>query len=151
MQNIQPKNQGPLCFVIMPFKKDFDPIYNAIKEICENEGFYCIRTDKIKKGMIIRNIFDNILNSKAIIADLTEKNPNVLYELGVAHTIARKTIMISQDKDLPFDISSGYVIFYDNTIEGYQILARELKKLLSYLLDGGIIDNPVQESIKLYI
>jgi hypothetical protein len=55
--------------------------------------------------------------------------------------------MISQDRDIPFDISQGFVIFYENTIKGYLLLDRELRKLLRYLMNGGAIENPVQMSM----
>ena len=135
------------CFVIIPFKKEYDSIYKAIEKIVKEEGFSCTRADKVVNGIITKDIFDNIFNSTVIIADLNEKNPNVFYELGVAHSAGRKTIMISQDRKIPFDVSLGYVILYDNTIEGSQILDCELRRILRYLLGGGAIDNPVQMSL----
>jgi len=134
----------PLCFVIMPFKKEFDPIYDEIKRIAENEGFHCIRADEITKGIISEDIFDNIFNSSVIIADLTEKNPNVFYELALAHLASKNVIMISQDRDIPFHISPGYVVLYENTIRGSQILDRELRRLLRHVLNGGTIKNPLK-------
>ena len=134
----------PLCFVIMPFRREFDSIYNTIKEISENERYICVRADEIATGIISKDIFENMFNASVIVADLTEKNPNVFYELGVAHSIGGKTIMISQDKDIPFHISPEYVIFYENTIGGKKILECELRRLFKHLLSGGTIDNPAQ-------
>lgn len=137
-------NSKPLCFVIMPFKKEFDPIYNKIKEITKNEGFFCVRADEITRGIISRDIFDNIFRAFVIIADLTGKNPNVFYELALAHYIGKKVIMISQDRDIPFHVSPGYVVLYEDTIEGSQILDHELRRLLRHSLNGGTIENPLQ-------
>jgi hypothetical protein len=76
----------------MPFKEEFNSIYNAVKRIAKDEEFYCIRADEIMKGIITDDIFNRISNSFVIIADLTDKNPNVFYELGVAHTIEKKQL-----------------------------------------------------------
>jgi hypothetical protein len=55
--------------------------------------------------------------------------------------------MISQDRDIPFDLSLGYVVLYENTIGGYQILDHELRRLLRHILNGEKIDNFVQMSL----
>ena len=137
-----------LFFVIMPFDRKFDIIYRKIKKTAENEGFYCTRADETAKGIILKDIFNDILNAFVIVADVTEKNPNVFYELGVAHTLGRKTIMISQNKDIPYNISFEHVLFYNNVIGGDKTLVRKLRILFRYLLGGGKIDNAVQISLR---
>ena len=95
----------PLCFVIMPFKEEYASVYNKIKHAAEDENYICKRVDEVAIGSITKNILQYIFYSKAIIADLTDSNPNVFYELGVAHAIGRKTILITQEERIPFDIS----------------------------------------------
>lgn len=134
----------PLCFVIMPFKKEYRPIFDKIRGAAEDEGFDCKRADEVAIGPITRNIFEHIFYAEAIVADLTDSNPNVFYELGVAHTIGRKTILITQEKEIPFDISGDFIIKYKNTIEGGERLSEELTRLLHHIHKGGVIDNPAQ-------
>lgn len=134
----------PKCFVLMPFNSDLKPVYEKIKSIAEEVGFNCRRADEIAIGPINKAIFESIFYANAIIADLTNFNPNVFYELGVAHSIARKTILISQEEKLPFDVSGDFVIKYQNTIPGGDHLCKEIKRLLSYIKEGGVIDNPAQ-------
>ncbi len=134
----------PLCFVLMPFSDDLKPIYEKMKSVAEEVGFECKRADEVAVGSITKSIFENIFYAKAIIAELTGSNPNVFYELGVAHAISRKTILITQEEKIPFDIAGDLVIKYQNTIEGGEHLGKELKRLLSHVKEGGVIDNPTQ-------
>ena len=79
-----------------------------------------------------------------VIADLTFSNPNVYYELAISHCIGRKTILITQEEKIPFDIGQEYIIKYENTIKGATILEEQVKRLLKHIIDGGVIDNPAQ-------
>lgn len=86
------------CFVIMPFKGDLKEVYEkAIKPASKEAGFTPLRVDEVP-GIynINRKIIQNIFTSEVVIADLTGWNPNVFYELGVAHSIDNKTIPIIQ-------------------------------------------------------
>lgn len=144
-----PAESSRLCFVLMPFKDSLFHVYlKAIKPACERAGFDPLRVDELK-GMfnIHRKIIEHIFISEAIIADLTEWNPNVFYEMGVAHAIDNKTIIIIQRQNkLPFDVTNYRCIRYDNTDEG-------LEKLSSNITEGLLnIDelrkypsNPVQD------
>lgn len=135
----------PLCFVIMPFDAEFKGIFNTIiKDTAQELGFTCQTAEEATTGHITKTIFESIYFAKVIIADLTNSNANVFYELGVAHSIGRKTILISQDKTIPFDISHDLVIFYDNSIQGGEKLRNDLDKSLRKILNGGTIDNPTQ-------
>lgn len=94
-------------FVIMPFKNEFDYIYqNQIKKVCEQNNLICKRGDDLYSSeSIMQDIWSFIYNSKIIIADCSGKNPNVMYELGIAHTMGKKVILITQDvNDIPFDL-----------------------------------------------
>lgn len=89
-------NSLKLCFVLMPFKDDMKEVYrDAIKPACKRASFVSLRVDELKGAFNInRKIIEHIFSSDAIIADLTDWNPNVFYELGVAHAIDNKTITI---------------------------------------------------------
>lgn len=106
-----PKRQ---CFVIMPFSKtrscrseDWTEIYrNVIKPAVEGAGFNyeCRRSDGLA-GNIIEDILDYLNRADLVIADLTDRNPNVFYELGVRHALRRGTILITQKiAHVPFDL-----------------------------------------------
>jgi len=126
----------------MPFHEKLNSVYNKIKIICNDYDINCQRSDEIAIGSITKGLIQEIYNSDIIIADLTFSNPNVFYELAISHCIGRKTIMITQEDKIPFDIGQEYVINYSNSFEGSLILEKEVKRLLEHLLNGGIIDNP---------
>lgn len=97
-----------MCFVLMPFKSDFKNIYKSINSVARECGLECLRADEIRKSsQIIRDIWEKINESRFVIADLSGCNPNVFYELGLAHAIQKTVILLVQDteKDVPFDIS----------------------------------------------
>ena len=132
------------CFVIMPFRDELNSLFKKLKLICQDLEVECRRSDEIAIGSITKGIFEEIYYSDFIIADLTYSNPNVYYELAVSHCIGRKTILITQEEKIPFDIGQDFVIKYSNTIEGSIILENQLRRLFKHLLNGGSIDNPAQ-------
>ena len=105
------------CFFLMPFHKSYDIIYGKIKQYLNDEGFICNRADEITGSTpIISKILVQIMKSQYIIVDLTECNPNVFYELGIAHTLkeARNVFLIKQKKyEVPFDIKHLTYVEYD--------------------------------------
>lgn len=121
------------CFVIMPFKSDFKEVYQAIKETLESEklNIECNRADDFYQQHIIESILKGITKSEYIIADLTGDNPNVFYELGLAHSIkdADKVIIITQDMEyVPFDLRQFRCIVYEQSTLGLEKLKEELFK-----------------------
>lgn len=104
-----------ICFILMPFKRDFDAIYKVIKFVIEDAGFKCIRADEIfEPRSIIHIICEMIGRAEIIIADLTGRNANVFYELGYAHAFGKNSIIIAQKKkDVPFDLQHRQCVFYN--------------------------------------
>ena len=105
-----------LCFVLMPFRDELELIYKIIKEIVVLEHkLSCMRADDIySAGIIIKEIWDSIQKAQIIIADATGKNPNVFYEMGLAHAIGKDVIIITQTiDDIPFDLRHRRIIIYD--------------------------------------
>jgi hypothetical protein len=82
-----------LCFVLMPFDERFSPIYeNILKKVVEEFGLKCKRADEIfGTKPIIEDIWVYIQKAQILIADLTGRNPNVFYELGLAHAMNKKS------------------------------------------------------------
>lgn len=123
------------CFVIMPFSEDYDEIYDTIKEAVEvDSGLICERADDLTGGgHILEDILEGLGSSEVIIADLTGRNPNVFYELGIAHMVkdVAKIIMLTQDPDsIPFDLRIYRSIVYEQSIAGGKKLKKEIIKAL---------------------
>ena len=96
------------CFFLMPFSKEFDMIYGTIKQYLNDANYICERADEISGSTpIVSKILTSIMKSQYIIVDLTYCNPNVFYELGIAHTLkeARNVLLLKQkNHEIPFDI-----------------------------------------------
>ena len=109
------------CFVISPFGEPFDEHYEQIyKPAIESDkslGLKAVRADEIYgTGAIINDIFTQIAVAELILCDVTGKNPNVNYELGVAHALQKPTVIITQSmEDVPFDYRHLRVIRYDQS------------------------------------
>jgi DNA-binding CsgD family transcriptional regulator len=105
-----------ICMVLMPFKEPFDTYYHEIiEQTIIDLGLLPYRGDSLfRPSPIMNDIWDLIKASKIIIADLTEKNPNVFYELGLSHSIGKPVILITASiGDVPFDLQSLRVIIYN--------------------------------------
>ncbi len=138
-----------LCFVIMPFKGELKEVYQkAIKPACVEAGFKPLRVDEVP-GIynINRKIVEYLYNSEVIIADLTDWNPNVFYELGVAHSIDNKTIpIIRNGQDIPFDVKTYTCVIYEQSDAGLAELKNRLAPLLlSFEHWRRHPTNPVQD------
>lgn len=130
-----------LAFVLMPFTGELTEIYTTlIKPTIENNEFslVCKRADDIRSNKaIMQDIWKSICEARLIIADLTGLNPNVMYELGVAHTLGKETLIIyRKDENIkfPFDIAHIRRIEYENTPVGGTKLAAGLKATLQAIL-----------------
>ena len=123
--------------VMMPFSAEFDNVYQAIKAACANaQAGTPIRVDEIyKPSKIANDIFAAIAQSKLVICDLTGKNPNVLYETGLAHALNVEVVVLTQnEKDVPFDLAQFRFFKYLNNGEGLQELQTTLERVISECL-----------------
>lgn len=121
------------CFVLMPFASDMQLVYeHGIKPLVESMSLRCKRGDEIySENSILGDIWKEIQASEIIIADLTGKNPNVMYELGLCHALWKKVILLSQNSaDIPFDLKVWRVILYDYSFEGSARLKDELMRAI---------------------
>jgi hypothetical protein len=126
------------CFVMMPFGEWFDRYYAeiyvpAIKEA----GYEPVRADELfTTGSVVEQIWEQIEKSKLLLADLSGKNPNVFYELGLAHA-ARKPVVFAaaQVDDVPFDLRHLRVIIYD--IREPEWAARLRKNVTDFLRNAA--------------
>lgn len=120
------------CFVLMPFAKSFDGIWGILREAVTRHGDDCVRADDIfKPGLVMADVLARIRGADYLIADLTGRNPNVYYELGYAHAIAKPVILITRDaSDVPFDLRNHRIIAYADTIAGAGELGRAIARAL---------------------
>ena len=132
------KPDPKLCFVMMPFKpkKEFTPVYRAIRKAVRRSGLKCVRSDNIfDTRAVILDIWDNIRKSRICIADISDMNQNVFYELGMAHSIIRRVMLISkplEENEKPaFDTNYVRCHYYENTGPGL----RDLQDLISRTLN----------------
>lgn len=120
------------CFVLMPFDHKFNPVFDTIKDTLQSSelNMRCSRADDISRGGYVMNdILRNIAESEFIIADLTERNPNVFYELGIAHMTKNDddVILLAQkNEDVPFDLGQFRYIVYEQDQAGYSHLSDTL-------------------------
>jgi nucleoside 2-deoxyribosyltransferase len=122
------------CFVLMPFKEPWsERIWrHHIKPTVESLDLSCKRADDIlSTNVIIEDIWEAINQSNIIIADLTGKNPNVFYELGIAHVVGVPTILLSQDNEIQtFDTAQWRQIRYEDNSVGCELLEKLLKETI---------------------
>ena len=96
-----------LAFVLIPLRDPFLRLFELqIKPTMELLGFRAMKADDIfRQASIMDDIWTFINIARLVVADVTGKNPNVFYELGIAHTIGKDAIILTQNKeDVPFDL-----------------------------------------------
>ena len=127
-----------LCFVLMPMSDDFIELYDdVIKPAVEKAGLKCeYAGDILDPGIIMEDIWDRIERARLIIADLTERNPNVFYEVGYAHALDKcKVILLGQNTDdIPFDLRGFRCIEYRLGPRGPKQLGEKLSKTIEAVL-----------------
>jgi hypothetical protein len=127
------------AFVIMPFKQEYRELYdNFISKLLIDKGLKTKRADEIFGNRpIIADIIENIQKSRLIVAFVTEINPNVLYEIGVAHAINKDVIILTPNVEkLPFDIRHLRCIQYYDTIGGSEKLRNDLGATIDQILSN---------------
>ncbi|MGD0794093.1 MAG: hypothetical protein ABR958_00665 [Dehalococcoidales bacterium] len=129
-----------LCFVLIPFKPSFDRLYKEkIKPCVEACKFRCLRADDLfSPTPILEDIWVHICKSKVIVADVTGRNSNVFYEIGIAHTVGKPVIIITQDKaDVPFDVSQFRYFLYSDDTQGWTKLYNDISSALKSIISGS--------------
>lgn len=128
-----------LVSLMMPFDAAFGGTLTAVRKACTANGLRCQRVDDIwEDSVIVQDIFSLIYRSHVVIVDFTGKNPNVMYETGIAHTLGKHVIPISQSKaDVPFDLQHHRFLAYLPNGEGLN----ELEGALTKKLDQFKIDS----------
>ena len=127
------------AFVVMPFSEEMSPVYRAIHAALDQCGLATVRGDDLYAvsdrnshgGRIIDEVWSAICAAQLVVADCTGRNPNVMYELGIAHTLGRPVMLVSRTKDdIPFDVGHLRFILYAAGESGLVQLQREIVKQL---------------------
>jgi hypothetical protein len=125
-----------LVAAMMPFATEFGPVYQVLQEAATDVGLRCRRADDIwENPAVIQDVVNLIDRATVVICDCTTRNPNVFYEIGVAHTLGREVILITQsESDIPFDLRHLRYVPYLNNAEGRaQLKARLAPRLAQFV------------------
>jgi len=120
-------------FVLMPFSPEFHEVYeDAIKPVVESQGLRCLRADEIFDNKdIVEDVENAIQEALLLVAELTGRNPNVLYEAGYARALDKEVIMLTQNEnDVPFDLRNRRYIRYGTSGRQLTELQKKLTKTL---------------------
>jgi hypothetical protein len=113
----------PFVLVLMPFKTEFYDIYKfGIKGAAEKAGAYAERLDEqIFDEIILERLYNQINKADVIVADMTERNANVFYEVGYAHALGKLVLLLTKNaEDIPFDLKHHQHIVYGGSIDKLQ-------------------------------
>jgi len=133
---------GESCFVMMPFASPIGDYYKSIYEpAIEKAGLIPLRADDdiFSTGKIMDQIWSGINSARILVAELTGRNPNVFYELGLAHALHKPVVLVSSNQeDVPFDVQHIRVIYYDvkDPFWGQKLIAKVSENILS------AVENP---------
>jgi hypothetical protein len=145
------------AFVIMPFSKTesctelvwTDIFENIFRPAFEDCGYRCERAST-SVGSLIKSIITQLRSSWIVLADLTDRNANVFYELGVRHSLCRRTILVAQKDDhVPSDLRGFWWLTYQNTARGASDFKKEIRRLVTDIEQSpDKSDSPVSEFLE---
>lgn len=127
------------CFVLMPFGSPIGDYYQQIYEpAIRKAGLRPVRADAdiFGTGKIIDQIWEGINAAKVLVAELTSRNPNVFYELGLAHALDKPVVLVcANEDDVPFDLKHIRVIYYNvsDPFWGQKLIEKVAENILSAL------------------
>jgi hypothetical protein len=127
--------ESDLVSVMMPFASQFTSVYQALQQLSSDLGLKCLRADDIwNHDAVIQDVVSLICRSKIVVCDCTDRNANVFYEAGVAHSLGKDVILITQNgNDIPFDLRHLRYVTYLNNGEGLMKLATDLRPKIQQL------------------
>lgn len=136
------------CFMVMPFAAPLGGYYESVyKPAIEKAGLRPVRADAeiFGAGKIMDQIWSGIRGAKVLVAELTTRNPNVFYELGLAHALEKPVVLTSSNEDdVPFDLHHIRVIYYDvnDPFWGQKLITKVAENILS------AIENPEEAVLR---
>ena len=136
-----PGGQGKIrCFIVMPFSLEWSgDVHRTLSGACQTLAVQAVRGDDLFTPTdILVDIWHSLNGADIVIADITGRNPNVLYELGIAHTLAKPVLIISRNAaDIPIDLSTRRVILYGQSETDWrEDLETKVTKALKEILEA---------------
>ena len=119
---------------LTPFTEEGEHLFRDCQKILSNVDIFLQRTDNyVEKEDIMMNIVSLIVQSEIVIVNINGRNPNVYYELGIAHAIGKPTILLSETKfesdDIAFDLRQKRIIMYSSMQDLEQQLLYQISRL----------------------
>lgn len=137
------------AFVLMPFEPEFDSLFlKLLKPTLEEIDYEVKRADSfLDQKNILHDIVNSIETADLIIAELTNQNPNVLYELGLCHGLNKPTVLIAQSiDDVPFDLRAYRILIYSTHFDEIINLTEKLTEIcLGHKSNKIIFGNPLTD------
>lgn len=137
------------CFVAMPFASLFEREYTrVIKPAIESAGLVCVRGDEIySEQSIVQDIWKSLRTARLVVAELSGRNPNVMYEVGLAHALGKPIILLTRNQDdVPFDLKSLRYVYYDtDNPEWGNDLRTEVVRAVGKILDSPTLSGHLQD------
>jgi hypothetical protein len=151
LEKIANVEAGDSCFVMMPFADPTGSYYKTVYEpAIKKSGLRAVRADDdmFSTGKIVDQIWTGIHNARVLVAELTGRNPNVFYELGLAHALQKPVVLVSSsEKDVPFDVQHIRVIYYNvlDPFWGEKLIAKIAENILSAMQNPAeaILRKPI--------
>lgn len=132
-------------FVLMPFTDALNPVYeDHIKSVVTRSSLAIARADDFfTHGTILSDIWTAINHAKVIIADCTGRNPNVFYEIGLAHCLGKPTVLVTQNlDDVPFDLRHLRVLQYAYNPRGMVDFEKALEQTIREIIEPAVSPDP---------
>jgi hypothetical protein len=125
-----------LVFVLMPFSEPWsDRVWEVVVATITQMGLRAERADNRHGPIVTEDIWRGIVESRIVLADVTAWNPNVFYELGVAHTLGKDVVLQCQPTvRLPFDTQGFRHIIYSDNPSGMKLLEVEIPNKIGHFL-----------------
>lgn len=152
-----------LCFVISPIgepdsetrKRSDQVLKHVIRPAATSCGYKAVRADEIDKpGMITSQVIQHIVNDALVVADLTERNPNVFYELAIRHALRKPLVQIIRKGEvIPFDVAGTRTIYVDHKdLDSVEAAKNEIVEQIKALeKDSSDIETPISVSLDLQL
>ena len=148
------------CFVIAPIgdpgtetRKRSDLVLKyIISPAVEQCGYTALRADQISEpGLITSQVIQHIIDDPLVVADLTDRNPNVFYELAVRHVLRKPLVQIIRRGDqIPFDVAGTRTIHVDHQdLDSVEEAKKEIIKHIDLSVKMQTIETPISVAVDL--
>ena len=149
------------CFVIAPIgepesetrKRSDQVLQEIIRPAVESKGYTAIRADAISKpGIVTSQVIQHVVDDSLVLADMTERNPNVFYEMAVRHLYRRPLIQIAErDESIPFDLAATRTVLFDHHDSHYVAARTEIEEQITALeaTPSTNSENPISAALDL--